>query len=58
MRRVFWRGTKILAVAVLLLTPVAALADDPAIQPPLPQASSPARQATFWQIVRIVLLNA
>jgi hypothetical protein len=57
MQRVLRRSAAIILVVAALAAP-AALADDPAIQPPLPQTSSPVSRATFWQIMRIVLFKA
>ncbi|HEV2721511.1 MAG TPA: hypothetical protein VG323_15930 [Thermoanaerobaculia bacterium] len=58
MRRILRRCAAAAALIATLAVPISAFADDPLIQPPNPHAAAPATQATFWQIVRIVLFNA
>lgn len=56
MRR-FVRRCAAIAIVVSALAAPTVLADDPAIQPPFPHSIPAARHVTFWQVVRIVLLN-
>jgi len=46
------RAAAVLAVIALLLVPVAALADDPQINPPQPQSSP-----TFWHMVLVLVTH-
>jgi len=57
MSRVLRRAAVISVFTAMLLAPAAAFANDPQIQPPLPNAISQVTHSTFWHIVRLVLFS-
>jgi hypothetical protein len=52
------RSTAVLAVVVLLLIPVAGVADDAEIRPPHPQSVVQPAQPSVWHVLLVILANS